>query len=165
MRVLIGVGERSGAELVAELDRLVPLRGHEVVLVHVIDTGVRGELGLLRGRHHPSRPMPRHRAAAVGEAERAVAAGAIAEARAAAEHRGAMVAAAVVGEGEPGRLVAALAADDRCALVAVAVREEGWADQKPGPKSLGHTARFVVDHSPCPVLLVRHGPPPPVPGG
>jgi hypothetical protein len=25
-----------------------------------------------------------------------------------------------------------------------------------GPRSLGHTARFVVDHSPCPVLLLRH---------
>ncbi|GAC1656538.1 MAG: hypothetical protein NVS4B12_29030 [Ktedonobacteraceae bacterium] len=24
-----------------------------------------------------------------------------------------------------------------------------------GPKSVGHIARFVVDHAPCPVLLVR----------
>ena len=24
-----------------------------------------------------------------------------------------------------------------------------------GPKSLGKTARFVVDHAPCPVLTVR----------
>jgi hypothetical protein len=23
------------------------------------------------------------------------------------------------------------------------------------PKSVGHTARFVLDHAPCPVLLVR----------
>jgi nucleotide-binding universal stress UspA family protein len=26
-----------------------------------------------------------------------------------------------------------------------------------GPKHLGPTARFVSDHSPCPVLLVREG--------
>ena len=25
----------------------------------------------------------------------------------------------------------------------------------PGPKSVGHTARFVLDHAPCPVLLIR----------
>jgi nucleotide-binding universal stress UspA family protein len=26
----------------------------------------------------------------------------------------------------------------------------------PGPRGVGHVARFVVDHSPVPVLLVRH---------
>lgn len=25
----------------------------------------------------------------------------------------------------------------------------------PGPKSIGHTARFIIDHAPCPVLLLR----------
>ncbi len=25
----------------------------------------------------------------------------------------------------------------------------------PGPKSVGHVARFVLDHAPCPVLLLR----------
>jgi hypothetical protein len=42
-----------------------------------------------------------------------------------------------------------------------------------GPKSLGKAARFVVDHAPCPVLLVWPGtapavetiPPPPHPPG
>ena len=33
----------------------------------------------------------------------------------------------------------------------------------PGPKSLGKDVRFVVDHAPCPVLLVWPGPPPPAP--
>jgi nucleotide-binding universal stress UspA family protein len=33
----------------------------------------------------------------------------------------------------------------------------------PGPKSLGKDVRFVVDHAPCPVLLIWAGPPPPVP--
>jgi nucleotide-binding universal stress UspA family protein len=27
---------------------------------------------------------------------------------------------------------------------------------EPGPRSVGHVARFVLDHSPVPVLLVRH---------
>ncbi len=32
---------------------------------------------------------------------------------------------------------------------------------EPGPRSLGHAARFVVDHAPCRVLLVWPGEPPP----
>jgi nucleotide-binding universal stress UspA family protein len=33
----------------------------------------------------------------------------------------------------------------------------------PGPRSLGKDVRFVVDHAPCPVLLIWPGTPPPVP--
>lgn len=33
----------------------------------------------------------------------------------------------------------------------------------PGPRSMGKDVRFVVDHAPCPVLLVWPGPPPAVP--
>jgi nucleotide-binding universal stress UspA family protein len=162
MRLLIGIGERSGARLIAELDRILPLRGQEVVLAHVIDTGARGELGLLRERRHPARPMPGRRARDIGDAERDAAARALAEARAAAERVGAKVVAGVIGEGEPGRLVSALAADHHCLLVALASREERSPDEKAGPHSVGHTARFVLDHSPCPVLLVRGATP--VPG-
>jgi nucleotide-binding universal stress UspA family protein len=31
--------------------------------------------------------------------------------------------------------------------------------REPGPKSIGHPTRFVVDHAPCPLLLVWPGPP------
>lgn len=31
---------------------------------------------------------------------------------------------------------------------------------RPGPKSLGPATRFVVDHAPCPVVLVWPGEPP-----
>lgn len=155
MRLLIGIGERGGAQLLGEVDRILPLRGQELVLAHVIDTGARGELGLLRERHHPARPMPGRRARDIGDAERDAAARALAEAGAVAERLSAQVVARVVGEGEPGRLVSALAADHRCVLVAVASREERSPDEKRGPHSVGHTARFVLDHSPCPVLLVR----------
>jgi nucleotide-binding universal stress UspA family protein len=42
-------------------------------------------------------------------------------------------------------------------------------DTRLGPRSLGPASRFVVDHAPCPVLLVwprqaPAGPPPPPPG-
>ena len=60
------------------------------------------------------------------------------------------------------------AADDADLLVVVRDGDR----QRLGPRSLGPTTRFVVDHAPCPVLLVWPGsapgvatiPPPPPPG-
>ena len=34
-------------------------------------------------------------------------------------------------------------------------RQPGESPAPSGPKSVGHTARFVLDHAPCPVLLIR----------
>jgi nucleotide-binding universal stress UspA family protein len=34
---------------------------------------------------------------------------------------------------------------------------------QPGPRSIGHAARFVIDHAPCRVLLAWPGEPPPAP--
>ena len=50
--------------------------------------------------------------------------------------------------GEPGQSVCDLAASERVDVVAL--RAGGG-----GPASLGPTAHFVADHSPCPVLLLR----------
>lgn len=153
MRVLIGVAEQEGTELLSELDRLLPLRGKELVLAHVIDTGVRGEMGLERARHL-SRPVPRWRLRRVGEAEHAAAAEALDEARTLVERLGAS-ASSEIGEGEPGRILSSLAAERSCELVVVASRLRRQEGPGPGPRSVGHTARFVLDHSPCPVLLIR----------
>jgi nucleotide-binding universal stress UspA family protein len=152
MRLLVGIADRGGPELLAELDRLLPLAGREVVLVHVIDNGARGDMHLARGRL-VQRPMPLHRLQSIGEAERQAAEVTLQEAAAAATARGAR-AETVVAEGEPGRVISELAARRGCRLVAVSAREDRRAE-RPGPRSVGHTARFVTDHSPCPVLLLR----------
>jgi nucleotide-binding universal stress UspA family protein len=152
MRLLVGVAEQGGAELVSELDRLIPLRDHEVLLAHVIDTGVRGEIGLERARFMAG-PLPRRRARQVGEAEQEAASAALAEARAPLRELGVRVS-TEIGEGEPGRVLSALAAERGCALVVVASRPHRGAE-RPGPHSVGRTARFVLDHSPRPVLLIR----------
>jgi nucleotide-binding universal stress UspA family protein len=58
-------------------------------------------------------------------------------------------------QGRPEREIVNAAAEWRADLVVINARAEY--DQKPavGPKSVGHVARFVLDHAPCPVLLVR----------
>jgi nucleotide-binding universal stress UspA family protein len=59
----------------------------------------------------------------------------------------------VVRVGEPGREICAAALAASASLVVL--RASRHFNPQPGPHSVGHTARFVVDHAPCPVLLIR----------
>ncbi|HEY4027047.1 MAG TPA: universal stress protein [Candidatus Dormibacteraeota bacterium] len=152
MRVIVGI-ERGAPELLAELDRLLPLRRNELVLAHVVDSGARGELERARGWLPRPRPLPPHRVRAIGEAERQAAAATLHEAAEAARALGADPE-VVAAEGEPGRVLARLGEERRCSLVVVGARVDRQAESQ-GPHSVGHTARFVLDHSLSPVLLVR----------
>lgn len=57
--------------------------------------------------------------------------------------------------GRPEREIVNCAAEWMADLIVIYPRSRY--DNKPeiGPKSVGHVARFVLDHAPCPVLLVR----------
>jgi len=150
--VLVGIDLRGGPILLNALNHLLPLSGQEVVLAHVIDNGMRGELRLARGRLLP-RPLPPHHLRAITEAEREAARAALDEAARAAEALGA-ISHLVLAEGEPGRVLSRLVAEEGCHLAVVAARG-GRGPEPPGPRSVGRTARFVLDHSPRPVLLLR----------
>jgi len=58
-------------------------------------------------------------------------------------------------QGRPEREIANLAAEWQADLVIICPRGEYGGKPTIGPKSIGHVARFVLDHAPCPVLLVR----------
>src|SRR5712675_257317 len=58
-------------------------------------------------------------------------------------------------QGRPEREIVNTAAEWQADLVIVCPRAEYGGKHAIGPKSVGHVARFVVDHAPCPVLLVR----------
>jgi nucleotide-binding universal stress UspA family protein len=58
-------------------------------------------------------------------------------------------------QGRPEREIVNAAAEWRADLVVICSRAEFDHRAIIGPKSVGHTARFVLDHAPCPVLLVR----------
>lgn len=58
-------------------------------------------------------------------------------------------------EGNPEREIVNLAAEWAADLVIICPHAAHSNRPPIGPKSVGHTARFVVDHAPCPVLLVR----------
>lgn len=58
-------------------------------------------------------------------------------------------------EGNPEREIVTLAAEWSADLVIICPHATNSNRPPIGPKSVGHTARFVIDHVPCPVLLVR----------
>ncbi len=58
-------------------------------------------------------------------------------------------------QGRPEREIVNIAAEWQADLVIVCPRAEYGGKPTIGPKSVGHVARFVLDHAPCPVLLVR----------
>jgi nucleotide-binding universal stress UspA family protein len=58
-------------------------------------------------------------------------------------------------KGHPERIIAQQARDLGCGLVAILASEGSNGRPSIGPESIGHTARFVLDHAPCDVLLLR----------
>lgn len=153
MRILLGIDGSDTRGMLTELATLLPLQEHELLLAHIHDTGARGEMELIRGRF-PGRPLPVDRLERIGAAERARADGILEDGEHAA-HGLARTVGVHADAGEPGRLLVTTAAERQVDLVVVGARSE-TGTVPAGPRSLGQTARFVVDHSPCPVLLLRH---------
>jgi nucleotide-binding universal stress UspA family protein len=58
-------------------------------------------------------------------------------------------------EGRPEREIVNCAARWNADLIVICPRTPGYGGPPLGPKSVGHVARFVLDHAPCPVLLAR----------
>jgi nucleotide-binding universal stress UspA family protein len=152
VKVVVWVTE-SGWE--AAVDAAALLGDADVTLLHVAGATAEapgGALAGLLGRRRPSL-----------EARLSELAGEVAEELldAAAERLG-RPAGRLTEPGRPEDAVLAAAADADVLVVPRATLD-------PGPRSLGHAARFVVDHAPCRVLLVwpgeppRAAPPPPPP--
>jgi nucleotide-binding universal stress UspA family protein len=58
-------------------------------------------------------------------------------------------------EGWPEREIIQCAFEWNADLIIICSRSAAFGGPALGPKSVGHVARFVLDHAPCPVLLVR----------
>ena len=153
MVIVCGIGRQRGPEL---LQRLVPLvaPGPEVLLVHVIDAGPRQRWEQVP---NPFRPGPKGRSdrrMQMEEAEHGSAETILAEAHAHAQQLG-LRSQVRVAHGTPERVLVDIAQESGAALVVVGARDLPDGHPALGPASVGHTARFVLDHAPCPVLLLR----------
>jgi len=152
VRILVCVDGGSAGQLLATALPLVASSARWKA-VHVIDARGRLDLGALRRGIGAAGPLPPHAVAAIEAAGREHASVVLAAAEAAFVERGLLRETGVVRIGEPGREIC-LAATDWSADLLV-LRASRHSRPEPGPRSVGHTARFVVDHAPCPVLLIR----------
>jgi nucleotide-binding universal stress UspA family protein len=146
MRALVWISEGTWEACVKQARTLLPTES-EVTLLHVSPTDVEalaagGREGLLGRRR--TRPTPALQAIAADEAQ---------ELLTAAQARLGLRSDTVA---RRGRVEHEVVAACRGADLLVLARD---GSDQPGPKSLGPRTRFVVDHAPCPVLLVWSRPP------
>lgn len=153
MKILVAVKGSEGELFFRRAASLAPLASaEEVLLAHVIDIVPRADLEVGRERFLTRRPLSVEREAALERAEEE-------RARAALQFARHVLAVAGVPEdrmrevtlhGKPNEELRRLAEEERVDLVLVQGRSG-----KPGPHSVGKTARYLIDHAPRSALLVR----------
>ena len=154
MRVLCAIGQRGGPELIRRVAALVGAQA-ECLLLHVIDVGPRHELEeYLRGPLHRRPHQEPARAESITASEESAGQTIIQEALAAAQQAG-LTAASLVSRGQPEQIIVQVAGEKAVDLVVIRAREGAAGHPRLGPASVGHIARFVLDHAPCDVLLLR----------
>ncbi|MFN2520405.1 MAG: universal stress protein [Candidatus Limnocylindria bacterium] len=152
--VLCAVGPRDTGRLV---ELAVTMFGAERCVLHMVFAahdgapqeliGLRGSLG--RGPRRGSERLEQ-----VENAVRRTGDEVLAEAAEAAQRAGLGAQRHLV-RGRPEREIVDLAAKLQADLLVVGAREGEYGPSEAGPRSVGHVARFVIDHAPCPVLVVR----------
>jgi nucleotide-binding universal stress UspA family protein len=155
MNVLCALGARDSAALIERLLEYVPHAGLELLLLFVIDEGPRHDLARLRGPLHRGPRLNPERRTQMDEAELRQSDASLAEARAVAERMPGITATTRRMHGNPERTIVEVASADNVDLVVVGAREGLREQLLPGPHSVGHVARYVLDHAPCDVLLIR----------
>lgn len=137
------------------LEVAVPLLAYPVLWVptHIVDVRGRRDLGLLRGRIPGAGPLSRSQQevinAATAEHTRAI----LDAAEASLRRRGLRQEPPQIRVGEPGREICTVSEGTGAGLIVLFASRRAHAGS--GPHSVGHTARFVLDHASCPVLLIR----------
>jgi nucleotide-binding universal stress UspA family protein len=153
MKVLIAVKGAETEEYLRRVAALAPLREAQlIILAHVIDAGARSGVELGRERYFGRRTLGGDRSLELTAAEEARAGAALQFAHAALTDAGiddARLSDRTL-RGKPNETLRDLAEQESIDLIVVGARAG-----KPGPHSLGKTARFLVDHAPRAALLVR----------
>ena len=153
MRVLCAVGQRGGPELVRRVADILK-SGSDLLLVHVVDTGPHHDLKHLIGSLRYGPPRDKRREDELHAAEESAGKAALAETQEAAQAAGFIVSTSLVW-GRPEAVILQIAEDEKVSLISMWAREGAEGHPHIGPASVGHTARFVLDHAPCDVLLLR----------
>jgi nucleotide-binding universal stress UspA family protein len=149
MRVLVCLDGTNGEQVSKATEMLSATQPLTSGILYVIDTGPRKDIEHTRERFLRPGP-PRSRVDEMEQAELAAAQDVLNEGL-----RHLPNAETLQRQGRPEREIVNVAAEWQADLVVICPRGEYGAKPSIGPKSVGHVARFVLDHAPCPVLLVR----------
>ena len=150
MKLIAACDEHDLAAFLANLARVAPLADADVLFAHVIDTVHEADWRRMAGRHWLGRHAAPREHDGVREAETMAAKVIMEEAMALSRDWPAGRRRTVSPLGNPERELVRLALTEQADLLAV-----GQNRVELGPHSLGRCARFVIDHAPCSVLLVR----------
>jgi nucleotide-binding universal stress UspA family protein len=150
MRVLCCLDGTNVETVSKATEMLLAIRSITFGMIYVVDTGPRKDIEQTRERFwRPSRP-PGPREHEMQQAELAAAEDILNEAQ-----RHFPNTETFQRRGRPEREIVNVAAEWQADLVIVCSRPEYHGKPAIGPRSVGHVARFVLDHAPCPVLLIR----------
>jgi nucleotide-binding universal stress UspA family protein len=150
MRVLVCLDGTNGEQVSKAKELLSTAQSLTVGVLYVIDTGPRKDIEHTRERFLRRPGPPRSRGDEMEQAELAAAQDVLNEGL-----RSLPNAEAIQRQGRPEREIVNVAAEWEADLVIICPRAEYGGTAVIGPRSVGHIARFVLDHAPCPVLLVR----------
>lgn len=150
MRVLCCLDGTNSEEVSRAVAELVQPEERVPGLLYVVDSGPHGEMGRKReGLMRPRRPSgPLHDR--VQQAETFAVQDILDEGL-----RFMPGAETLRREGRPEREIVLCAAEWQADLIIICPRSPRFGGPTLGSRSVGHVARFVLDHAPCPVLLVR----------
>jgi len=154
VRILCCLDGTNKEELHQAVTNMLTPSAQTIGLLYVIDSGPRKDIERTRERflHPPHLPSPR--AEQVSQAEIDAAQDILQEGQQYFKQTGNQ-ADILQRTGRPEREIVQCAIDWQADLIIICPRAPRYAGPPLGPRSVGHVARFVLDHAPCPVLLVR----------
>jgi nucleotide-binding universal stress UspA family protein len=150
MRILCCLDGTNGEQVSKATEMLSATQPLALGILYVIDTGPRKDIEHTRERFLRRPGPPRSREDEMEQAELAAAQDVLNEGL-----RNIPNAETFRRQGRPEREIVNVAAEWQADLVIICPRGEYGGKPTIGPRSVGHVARFVLDHAPCPVLLVR----------
>ncbi len=150
MRVLCCLDGQNIEQISGAVTSFLSTEGLDLGLLYVVDSGPQADMERQHGRLLRSRELAGSRLEQMRQAEQEAAQAIFAEGK-----RSFAVAETLLRTGRPEREIVNGAAEWRADLIILCPRSSQDRNLELGPKSVGHVARFVLDHAPCPVLLVR----------
>ena len=150
MKVLCCLDGTNIEHLRSAVQTMLPANQLTLGLIYVIDSGPHGELERQRERFLRAPTLNPRRNEQMHNAETSAAQDILEEGARYLTH-GERIQRA----GRPEREIVIFAQEWYADLIVICPRSPQGAGPALGPKSVGHVARFVLDHAPCPVLLVR----------